>query len=96
MPENIVVTRTFSPYGEPIKAVEPHAFGGASGRGLVAAVYTVVRQDSGTTQELLAAKACFVKQRLTIPRLAFVAEHMAVNSVNNFCHVLDGCPVTIL
>ena len=94
LPENIMVTRTFSPYREPINAVELHAFGDASGRGVAAAVYAVVRQDSGTTQGLVAAKARLAKQRLTIPRLELVAGHMAVNSVDNIRHVLDGFPVT--
>ena len=62
LPENIVVTRTFSPYREPINAVELHAFGDASGRGVAAAVYAVVRQNSGTTQGLVAAKARLAKQ----------------------------------
>ena len=61
--------RTFTPYREPINAVELHAFGDASGRAVAAAVYAVVRQDSGTIQGLLAAKARLAKQRLTIPRL---------------------------
>ena len=94
LPENIVVTRTFSPYREPINAVELHAFGDASGRGVAAAVYAVVRQDSGTTQGLVAAKARLAKQRLTIPRLGLVAGHMAVSSVDNIRHALDGFPVT--
>ena len=50
LPENIVVTRTFSPYREPINAVELHAFGDASGRGVTAAVYAVVRQDWNYTR----------------------------------------------
>ena len=71
LPEDIVVTRTFSPYREPINAVELHAFGNASKRGVAAAVY-----DSGTTQGLVAAKARLAKQRLTIPILELVAGHM--------------------
>ena len=45
LPENIVVTRTFSPNREQINAVELHAFGDASGLCVAAAVYAVVRQD---------------------------------------------------
>ena len=94
LPENTVVTRTFSSNREPINAVELRAFGDAGGRGVTAAVYAFVRQDSGTTQDLVAAKARLAKQRLTIPRLELVAGHMAVNSVDNIRHALDGCPVT--
>ena len=92
--ENIVVTQKFSPYREPINAVELHAFGDASRCGVAAAVYTVVRQVSGTTQRLVAAKTNLAKQQLTIPRLELVAGHMAVNSVDNIRRILDGFPVT--
>ena len=92
MPENLVVTRTFSPYPEPINAVELHAFGDASKHGVAAAVYAVVSQDSGTTQGLVAAKVRLAKQRLT--RLELVAGHMAVNTVDNIRYALDGFPVT--
>ena len=50
LPESMVVTRTLAPYQEPINAVELHAFGDASGCGVVAAVYAVLKQDTGTTQ----------------------------------------------
>ena len=43
---------------------------------------------------LVAAKVRLAKQRLTIPRLELVAGDMAVNSVDNIRHVLDGFPVT--
>ena len=90
---NIVVKRALAPYQEPINEVELHAFGDASGCGVATAVYTVVRQDSGTTQGLVAAKARLAKQRLTIPRLELVAGHMAANSVDNIRRALDGFPI---
>ena len=93
LPKNIVVKRALAPYQEPINEVELHAFGDASGSGVAAAVYAVVRQDSGTTQGLVAAKARLAKQRLTIPRLELVAGHMAANSVDNVRRALDGFPV---
>jgi len=74
--------------------VELHAFRDESKRGVAAAVYAVVRQDSGTTQQLVAAKVRLAKQRLAIPRLELVAGHMAVKTVDNICHALDGFPVT--
>ena len=88
-----MVKRALAPYQEPINEVELHAFGDASGCGVAAAVYAVVRQDSGTTQGLVAAKARLAKQRLTIPRLELVAGHMAANSVDNVRRALDGFPV---
>jgi hypothetical protein len=39
-------------YQEPIREVELHLFGDASGRGMCTAVYAVVKQDSGVTQRL--------------------------------------------
>ena len=62
LPQTIVVTGTFSPNREPTNAVELHAFGDASGRGVAAALYPVVRQDSGTTQGLVVAKVSLAKQ----------------------------------
>ena len=53
----------------------------------------MVRQASGTTQELVTAKARLSKQGLTIPRLELVAGHMAINLVNNVRHALTGFPV---
>ena len=48
--------RSLVTYREPVDAVEPHAFGDASGRGVAMAVYAVVSQASGVTQGLIAAK----------------------------------------
>ena len=73
--------------------MELHSFGDASGQGVSAAVYAVVRQASGTTQGLVAAKERLAKQRLTIPRLELVAGHMAVNLVDNVRRALAGFPV---
>ena len=63
----VTVPRTIAPFHEPREKLEIHAFGDASGEGLCAAVYTVVRQSSGVTQGLLAAKSRLAKKGLTIP-----------------------------
>ena len=60
-----------------------HAFGDASEKGVCAAVYMVVSQESGTTQALLTAKSRVAKQGLTIPRLELIPGHMAVNLAVN-------------
>ena len=75
-----------------MEEVELHAFGDASTRGVGAAVYAVVRQHSGTTQQLVAAKGRLAKQGLTIPRLELIAAHMATNLLVNVCNALDNLP----
>ena len=94
LPSSVSTRRTLAPHRESIEVVELHSFGDASGHGVSAAVYAVVRQASGTTQGLVAAKARLAKQRLTIPRLELVAGHMAVNLVDNVRRALAGFPVT--
>ena len=61
---------------------------------MAAAVYAVAVQESGTNQELVAAKARLAKQGLTIPRQELVSGHIAVNLVMNVCEALEGFPVT--
>ena len=53
-------------------------------------MYTVVRQASGTTQGLVAAKVRLAKQGLTIPKLELMAGYMAVNLVDNVRRALAG------
>ena len=67
---------------------ELHAFGDASTQGVGAAVYAVVRQQSGTTQRLVAAKGRLAKQGLTVPRLELISAHMATNLVTNLQNTL--------
>ncbi len=70
--------------------LELHAFGDASTQGVGAAVYSVIRQPSGATQRLVAAKARLAKQGLTIPRLELVSAHSATILVTNVAHALQG------
>jgi hypothetical protein len=70
--------------------VQIHAFGDASGKGISAAVYTVVTQESGTTQGLITAKSRTAQQCLTIPHLELVAGHKAVNLAANVRESLNG------
>ena len=72
-----------------------HSFGDASGRGICAAVYAVVRQQSGVSQGLVTAKSRLAKSGLTIPRLELVAGHMAVNIVENVRDAIEGFPVLL-
>ena len=60
-----------------------HASGDASTKGVSAAVYAIVHQDQGVTQQLVCAKSRLAKKNFTIPRLELVAGHMAVNLVTS-------------
>lgn len=92
LPPEVTVPRSIAPFHEPVEKLEIHAFGDASGEGLCAAVYTVLKQPSGGTQRLLTAKARLAKKGLTIPRLELVAGHMAVNVVTNVSNALSHIP----
>jgi hypothetical protein len=90
LPESVSTQRSLASYQEPIEKVQIHAFGDASGKGISAAVYTVVTQESGTTQGLITAKSRIAQQGLTIPRLELVAGHKAVNLAANVRESLNG------
>ena len=92
LPSEVTVPGPTAPFQEPVQSLEIHGFGDASGGGLCAAVYTVTRQSSGVTQELLAAKARLAKKGLTIPRLELIACHMATNLVTNTSRALSHIP----
>ena len=94
LPEYVTVRRSLVTHREPIEAVELHAFGDASGRGVCAAVYAVVRQTSGINQGIDATKSRLAKRSLTIPKLELVTGHMAVKHVDNLQTALEGFLVT--
>ena len=93
LPEQLTVPRSLAAYQEDIQSIELHAFGDASGKGVAAAVYAVVVQESGVNQGLVAARARLSKKGLTIPRLELVSGHMAVNLLANVASALDGFPL---
>ena len=76
-----------------ILAIDLHAFGDGSGKGVSAAVYAAVEQRSGMNQGLVTAKSRLSKKGLTIPRLELVSGHMATNLVCNVKEALEGFPV---
>jgi hypothetical protein len=53
-----------------------------------------VKQSDYTNVGLVAARARFAKQDLSIPRLELVSAHMAANLMMNIQQALDGMPVT--
>ena len=91
-PGEYSVPRSITRHEEEIEAVELHAFSDASIKGVGAAVYSVVHQPSGTTQQLVAAKGRLAKKNLTIPRLELVGAHMATNLLINVRNALDNIP----
>ena len=62
LPEQLTVPRSLAAYQEDIQSIELHAFGDASGKGVAAAVYAVVVQESGVNQGLVAARARLQKR----------------------------------
>ena len=94
LPPDVTIPRSLVCHQEPIRSVELHAFGDASGNGVSATVYAVVTQESGTNQGLVTAKARLAKRNTTIPRLELISAHMAANLVSNVRNALAGFPVT--
>ena len=68
LPQEQEVPRSIVRYREPIERMELHSFGDASTHGVGTAVYAVVKQSSGTTQQLVAAKSQLAKRDLSILR----------------------------
>jgi hypothetical protein len=62
LPVEEEVPRSVARYQEPIDEIVLHSFGDASTKGVGTAVYAVVRQQSGTTQQLVAAKSRLRKE----------------------------------
>ena len=56
-------------------------------------MYAVVKQESGITQHLVAAKARMAKQGLTIPRLELISVHMVTNLLVNMKSAQEGLPI---
>ena len=67
LPKQIAVKRALADHRDPIQNIQLHGFGDASGYGVGATVYAVVKQESGITQRLVPAKSRLAKQGLTIP-----------------------------
>ena len=95
LPSHVTVPRSLAAHQEDIQAIELHAFGDASGKGVAAAVYTVVVQEEGVDQVLVASRARLAKKGLTIPRLELLSSHMAVNVLSNLSEALEGFPVSV-
>ena len=96
LPQHVTCPRALTSVQEPIEDIKLHAFGDASGKGVAASVYAVIKQSSAINQGLVTSKARLAKQGLTIPRRELVSGHMAVNLLTNVQDALKGFPVTSL
>ena len=94
LPDHVTVPRSLVKYQEEITEIQLHTFGDASGKGVSTAVYAVIQQQTGVSQELVAAKSRLAKHGLTIPRQELVSAHMSTNLVHNVKVALAGFPVT--
>jgi hypothetical protein len=93
LPLEQTVPRSIVNHQEEVTEIELHTFGDASIQGVGAAVYAVVRQPSGTIQQLVTAKSRLAKRSLTVPRLELVGAHMATNLAVNVRNALPKVPV---
>ena len=93
LPNNVKTPRSLARFQEKIDAIDLHAFGDASVKGVSTAVYAVVHQPSGTTKGLVAAKSPLSKKGLTIPRLELVSGHMSTNLLHNVKEASQDLPV---
>ena len=64
LPQQINCPRTLMSAQQPVDNIELHAFGDAWGKGIAAAVYTVIEQPTSVNQGLVTAKARLAKQGL--------------------------------
>ena len=86
LPSHVTVPQSLAAHQEDIQAIELHAFGDASGKGVAAAVYTVVVQEKGVNQVLVASRERLAKKGLTIPGLELVS---------NLSEALERFPVSV-
>ena len=61
LPSSVSFSQSIPVYLEPISELTLHLFGDASGRGVCAAIYAVVRQNTGIVQGLITAKSRLAK-----------------------------------
>ena len=92
LPDRVETPRSLVKYKEEIQAIELHAFGDASSKGVSTAVFAVVYQASGTNQGLVTAKSRLAKKGLTIPWQELISGHMSANLVHNVREALQGFP----
>jgi hypothetical protein len=95
LPKEVETMRSLVGYEEEIEAIDLHAFGDASGKGVSSVVYAVTEQQSGINQGIVASKSRLAKKGLPIPRLELVAGHMSTNLLPNVKESLEDFRVEI-
>lgn len=93
LPLKVTTPRVLTFHREEVEEIKLHAFEDASVNSVSATIHAAVKQRSGVTTVLVAAKARLAKQGLTIPRLKLVSAHMATKLISNVRFVLEGFPV---
>ena len=93
LPDKVSIPRSISKYCEPIIDVTFHGFGDASGKGVSAAVYSMISEKSGVSVGLVTPKARLAKCGLSIPQLELVSANMAASLTINVGKALQGFPV---
>ena len=91
-PSEYTGPRSITNFQEEIESVELNAFSDAAMKLVGAVIYLVVKQASGSSQQLVAAKSRLAKRSLTIPRLELVGADMATNLLINVRNALDNIP----
>ena len=66
LPQQVNCPRALTSVQERIEEIELHAFGDASGKGVAAAVYTIIKQESLLNEGVVTATARLTKHGLTI------------------------------
>ena len=89
------IAKIYNPvrYAEDIEAIDLHAFGDDSGKGVSSVVYDVTDQQSGIKQGIVASRSRLAKKGLTVPKLELVAGLMSTNLLHNVKESLVGFPV---
>ena len=83
LPASVTIPRSIAPHQQPIQELTLHAFGDASGKGVV--VYAVVKQDDGVAQNIYCDSQVTFSQTWTnnTEIRLLVAGHMAANLITN-------------
>ena len=83
LPTKVNISRTITLGQGVLELIDIYVFGDASSLGTCAGAYAVIRQPSGTKQELIPTKSRLSKKQWTMQRLELVAANMVAHLANN-------------
>ncbi len=92
-PKEVETMRSLVRYAGDIEAIDLHAFGDDSGKGVSSVVYAVTDQQSGIKQGIVVSRSRLAKKGLTVLKLELVAGLMSTNLLHNVKESLVGFPV---